>query len=170
MGVIGKNVGKIWVFFDECEDGWDEAYFWGLNRRGLLFPRTRTTIFPTTGPRIRVRVVRALLSEAHLFIGVPTATFLHTPRYDISVEPVPRYLASPGGSEGWRFLIEFRSCKLDHRAIGFGEPASLTMLRGLIIIGGDRRRLILGARGEVNFQRSLRSSEGRVSKWNGRLH
>lgn len=171
LGVIGKNVRKIWVFFDECEDGWDEAYFWGLNERDLLFPRTRTTTFPTTGRRIRVRVVvRALLSETHLFIGVPTATFLHAPRYDVSVEPVPRYLASPCGSEGWRFLIEFRSCKLNHCAIGLGEPASLTMLRGLIVIGGNGRGFILGAGGEVNFQRSLRSSEGRVSKWNRRLH
>lgn len=92
LGVIGENMGKIWVFFNKCEDGWDEAYFWGLKRRGLLFPRTRTATFPTTGSGIRVR---ALLSEAHLSIGVPTATFLHAPRYDVSVEPIQRYLTSP---------------------------------------------------------------------------
>lgn len=88
-------MGKVWVFFDKCEDGWDEAYFWDLNSRDLLLPRMRTAAFPTTGPRIRARVVvSALLSKARLFIGVPTTTFLHAPRYDVSVEPIPRYLAS----------------------------------------------------------------------------
>lgn len=89
-------MGKIWVFFDKCEDGWDEAYFWDLNSRNMLLPRTRTNTFPTTGSRIRVRVVvGALLSKAHLFVSVPTAAFLHAPRYDVSVKLIPRYLTSP---------------------------------------------------------------------------
>lgn len=96
LGVIGKNVGEIWVFFDKGEEGWDKAYFWDLNSRNLLLPRTRIITFPATGSGIRVRIViSSLLSKAHLFVGVPAAAFLDAPRYDVSVKLIPRYLTSP---------------------------------------------------------------------------